>query len=122
MARYVVISFDDNEKAEHFIAGIPQVDDIKVVALIAKPTLFCETRGIGCTTGRVKPWSRGKKWGWWICNGCYKPCPPQGDTEQEKEENLMRHTVSQGVNLLQDAANKVATVFDRGWGALGRDR
>jgi hypothetical protein len=136
MARYVVLEFDDNNAAEQFVAfhQMHERDEAvqallglalsKVVALIAKPTMFCT-----CTSVKKRGWVRGKKWGWYVCNQCGKPSRP------ETEEKLLRHVVSQARNLLTQplvdppvvAADNyppsdVASIWDEGWGAGSKGR
>jgi hypothetical protein len=94
MARYVLLSFDTDEKAERFLQymGVKDGDDIDT-ALAAlevfnyahvegeyqKPTKFCECPGLGRGNSNYKEWAKGKKWGWWI----HKPCglPNQGQAQ-----------------------------------------
>lgn len=83
MARLVVLRFDDNKAAEEFVkAGVDNKVFIadertnmlritgEVVGLFGQPTMFCD-----CTLrkGRVKGYSRGQRWGWWVCSACKKP-------------------------------------------------
>lgn len=110
MARYVVLSFPDNDDATAFVEG--KDHRAEVVGVYAQPTMFCESFG-GCSTGRVKPFTRGTKFGWWVCSGCRKPV-------KLSAEKLARHIISQGTNLLDVEGQEVAEVFDRGWGALGK--
>lgn len=95
MARYVVLSFEDDNEAEEFVKDAMQLDDhptfsmavtaidpggnyekafdFKVEAMMQKPTKFCGTPG-GCREGkRVVGFQRGKNHGWWICSVCGKP-------------------------------------------------
>lgn len=124
MARYVVLSFDDNEDAEIFIDHIREaVESAEVLGLFAQPTQFCPASGSGgCSKGkRVRGWSRGKKYGWWVCSGCHKP------SNFVKTGLMYRHVIQQAVNLfpgiisqatnLLDPEDKPASVHDEGWGA-----
>lgn len=113
MARYVVVSFDSNELADRFVEQGVQHGVIE--ALIAKPTLFCpNTNAGGCATGRrVKAFTRGKKWGWWVCLVCKKPVGL-------RPQKLMYQVISQARNLLPDAPSEVNSVWDAGWGTFGR--
>lgn len=99
MARYVVLAFDSNAQAETLVEdwwnslqtapmdedGKPRVrlltpvqeNDVEchVVGLLAKPTLFCNPedghlKSVG-KTGRG--FTRGMKYGWWVCAICKKP-------------------------------------------------
>ncbi len=99
MARYLVLSFDDNAQAETLVEDwwramqtLPKDEDDKVnvrlltpiqendvectiVGLVGKPTQFCDPsddhlKGRG-KTGRG--FTRGKKWGWWVCAICKRP-------------------------------------------------
>jgi hypothetical protein len=139
MARYIVLSFDKNEDADEFVkahqdnniftwpegsmGGVSNDHEVLdaggLIALIAKPTQF---HGPECPGSgrRVKGWARGTTFGWWVCEACKKPAPGTGTDHRELEESLMRQVVSQGVNLLEGAANEFASVFHKGWGALGR--
>lgn len=111
MARYVVLEFEFNEDADLFVGDMLH-DGEKVVGVYAKPTMFCATGG--CGKGRVKAFVRGSKWGWWVCDTCKKPA------RVSDEEKLMRHVVSQAVNLLPKTSGAVASVWTRGWGVLAR--
>jgi hypothetical protein len=91
MARYVILSFEDNEQAEAFctramsgpVAGVETyhvdpdrggtntVYDAEVVGLVAKPTKFCEGHTGGGKHGQS--YTKGSKWGWWVCITCAKP-------------------------------------------------
>jgi len=102
MARYVVLSFEDNADADSFLQhdNLEHVEGSwKVEGLFAKPTMFCESSGSGgCRTGkRFSSWFRGAKYGWWVCVGCGRP------TSLASDEQRMRACVGQGVNLLPDA-------------------
>lgn len=101
MARYVVLSFEDNTKAETFISDKlvlgPDLQDLfagtllgeaKVEAIFAKPTKFCE-----CTKKR-KGWFRGKKYGWWVCSNCGLPTANGGDLTR------LQAIIGQGKDLL----------------------
>jgi hypothetical protein len=137
MARYLLLSFNDNEEAEA-IAKLLVNDrtavinegsiECEVVGLFAKPTQFCvNTQSGGCTQGkRYRSFVRGTKYGWWVCAVCKKPAGlPHG-----KEP---RHVVGQGTNLLptlltdneidipESVSQGIASVFDRGWGQLNRE-
>lgn len=69
MAKYVVIEFDNDEDADYEIEHF-NTSDARIVGLYKKPTIFCEH-----TDARKPPkgWTRGKKYGWWICTECGKP-------------------------------------------------
>jgi hypothetical protein len=92
MARYVLLAFDDDQEAIRFaeaaqseqgITWIPARDhtgdaeldtflglDAIVRGMWKKPTMFCD-----CTDKRKPPhgWTRGQKWGWWVCTKCSRP-------------------------------------------------
>jgi hypothetical protein len=108
----VVLSFDDNEAAEHFVTDPFLHFGGDVEGLFAKPTQFCGSGG--CSTGRVKAFVRGKKFGWWVCSNCKKP------TGVGTPSQMMRHVISQAVDLAPEAIQAPASVWTRGWGALGR--
>jgi hypothetical protein len=138
VARYVVLSFEDNAQADCLIEDMLEYPDGRIltpvqendveadlVGLFAKPTVFHDDTCPG-SGKRVRPWARGTKFGWWVCAICKRPAPGQGKDHREEELNLARHVISQGTNLLPPEvpfvpAQAPATVFDDGWGALGRD-
>jgi hypothetical protein len=79
MAKYVTLSFEDDEEAKEFIQRF--TDDVEersrqlrvgtyaaVVAMYKKPTRFCD-----CDVTR--PFTRGSKYGWWVhaIRGCMSP-------------------------------------------------
>jgi hypothetical protein len=94
MAVRVVVEFESDDDAKRFVKGMMN-DDIVitenvlasdgqyslaynvvkaiVTAAYKKPTKFCEPddghRGRKRTTG----WTRGRKYGWWVCGVCGKP-------------------------------------------------
>jgi hypothetical protein len=73
MAHYVVLSFEDDDDAKAFAQHElfePGDQPWDVVALIRKPTKFCEGHPKG---RRALGFTRGQRWGWWVCDGCKKP-------------------------------------------------
>lgn len=96
MARYVVLSVDNNDKVDRLLGIIPQGVGIEVEGVFAKPTIFCPGSGKGgCSQGkRYHSWVQGQKYGWWVCAVCHKP---SGVVHPEKR---MRQVISQGTNLL----------------------
>ena len=87
MARVIILSFKDNDAAEHFARQVLEGQDngmcsvlpsegVKIEALIARPTAKC--RGPHRVPGKQKSergWSRTKRFGWWVCSVCNK-CSP----------------------------------------------
>ena len=69
MARYVVLSFEDNDDAEHLIQQYKDHPTIHPVGMFARPTNFCEELEHWDYPTRSK---RGVKFGWWICPQCHK--------------------------------------------------
>lgn len=97
MARLVVLSFDNDDQAQTLVEdwwealqstpaneeGKVRVDlltpiqennvQCQIVGVYKKPTLFCNPndghRGRKTSGG----WTKGKKWGWWVCGTCHKP-------------------------------------------------
>ena len=114
MARYVVLSFEDNEEADMFVASTiaflpasnasddPEIArTVEVVGLYAQPTQFCDLPHTKAewkeyeSKHAKQAWTRGAKYGWIICVICHKPSgkhlPPDG---------LARVIISRAVNLL----------------------
>lgn len=80
--RYVVLAIEDNdiaqqlcdEVAESSSKGMPFVPQgASVIGMFAVPTKYCDPsdghRGKKTEAG----WTRGKKYGWWVCGACKKP-------------------------------------------------
>lgn len=91
MAVYVVLGFDDEREAKRFVhtslygtvAGIPRDNahddpedypDAKVYGVYKKPTKYCDTSDGHRGGGKLAAaWTRGIKYGWWVCSKCGKP-------------------------------------------------
>lgn len=128
MARAVVLVFDDNAAAEKLAKDWNNLGDYfdgwsepnsEVVGLFAVPTQFCPNSGSGgCSTNkRVRAWSRGKKFGWWVCSICKKPSGFVPPDKRDRPE-LWRRVISQGVNLLFPPEDQhIESPHDEGWGA-----
>ena len=110
MARYLLLSISDNETAENIAEYLSngtdvvylQPSEVKLLGMYAQPTMFCNN----CSSGRrVRSYTRGKKYGWWVCTVCKKP-------SNVGEIKTARAVVSQGVNLLLDMSSEVVTDFD----------
>jgi hypothetical protein len=115
--RYVVLKFDDNEAAERFVAAPVVLEgEVEVMALFAGPTQFCTCTG---SKGRIHAWTLGQKYGWWVCKQCKKPAEATAGPYQQ-----MRFVISQGRNLLDEflmgLPQAKASVWEKGWGVLGR--
>ena len=113
--RYVVLKFDDNDDAEAFVqlALRDPIKEYEAMGLFAGPTQFCTCTG---GRGRIHSWTRGQRFGWWVCKSCKKPSEATGGPLQQ-----MRAVVSQSRNLLvADEEQAPATVMMEGWGAQGR--
>lgn len=87
MARHIVISFEDNDEAEEFMAALKvegatffqdkeqhfkHIDPSKVavIGVFAKPTKFCQ-----CPYTEDMKTVRSKNYGWYVHVGCNKPIP-----------------------------------------------
>lgn len=79
MAVYVLLSFDKDQDAKDFVKKMIDniepvvVDQAEVRGVWQKPTMFCKSgdghRGKKTEAG----WTRGRKYGWWVCGKCGKP-------------------------------------------------
>jgi len=70
MARFILLSCEDNEEAERFVHEYQAFSDggtITVVGLFGKPTNFCECPESYGLNARSK---RGAKFGWNVCVTC----------------------------------------------------
>jgi len=78
MSVYVLLAFDDDEDAKKLVEtavtlkgstmGNPEVPVIPytIRAVYKKPVKFCDC-------DRPPGWTRGKRFGWWVCSKCGKP-------------------------------------------------
>jgi len=93
MARYVLLAFDDDTKADEFVQACQETGVVAAVsnedaslkhfaptvrAVYQKPTMFCTCVGGG---KQGKGFTRGKKHGWWVHSGCGKPTKAWADGE-----------------------------------------
>lgn len=70
MARYLLVSVDDNDRADVLRGRLDSVSGVKVVGLFGKPTNFCDGT---CQAGDLNAKSlTGRKFGWRICPICKK--------------------------------------------------
>lgn len=78
MAMYVLLSFDDDDDAKAFVedqlAGHSFRTEV-VEGIYKKPTQFCDRTDTIHGSHRVIGWTKGQKWGWWVCAICKKPSP-----------------------------------------------
>lgn len=82
MAKYVILAFDSDDEADKFVEetqaqrAVWTGDDVHNVTELScdvrgvfrKPTKFCS-----CTSVKSRGFSRGAKYGWWVCSQCKKP-------------------------------------------------
>lgn len=66
MAVYVLLAFDDDQVAKDFVLETYIMGEITVRAVYKKPVQFCKCN-------RTSGWTRGKRFGWWVCADCGKP-------------------------------------------------
>lgn len=80
--RYVVLSIEDNDTAESFAndlltastRGMPFVpQEADVIGMFAVPTQYCDPTDGHRGKKTQAAWTRGKKYGWWVCGACKKP-------------------------------------------------
>lgn len=66
MPKYVVLQMADDDEPEVTVGQ-------EVVGVFKKPSIFCDNSD-GHRGGKTDSgWSRGKKYGWWVCGRCKKP-------------------------------------------------
>lgn len=101
MARFVVISVEDNEVAEELVrdwrdGGLDP--GIEVVGLFGKPTQFCNSNDGKHPARRALGFTHGRKFGWWVCAYCGKPKTLYGKNPQA--------VISQARNLLPEVEER----------------
>jgi hypothetical protein len=77
--RLVVLEVADDKYADWFVRDIEEqvgdgvLEGVKLVGVFQAPTKYCDPsdghRGKKTDAG----WTRGKKYGWWVCAACKKP-------------------------------------------------
>lgn len=83
MAKYVLLNFEDDDAADQFVKDCTDYPDAPILTPVQenevkafvrgvwkKPTKFCDCRGGGM---KNRGFTRGKKFGWWVCTKCKKP-------------------------------------------------
>jgi hypothetical protein len=76
MARFILLEFANDTEAEDFAGAVLSTKlesswkTMKLWGIFQKPTKFCE-----CVGGRktASGYTRGIKYGWWVCAKCKKP-------------------------------------------------
>jgi hypothetical protein len=87
VAKYLLLQFDDDEAADKVVEGIQRTggiavhydvelfdegnweyQDCDVRGVFKKPTKFCD-----CLNVKKRGFTRGQKYGWWVCDQCKKP-------------------------------------------------
>lgn len=83
MAKYVLVAFEDDARADEFVRRF--TEDVEenardtrsniyayVRGMWKKPTKFCECSisGVGI---KKRGFTRGRKYGWWVCSQCKRP-------------------------------------------------
>lgn len=73
MARYVLIEFDEDDKADALVRKIEGVesDTYRVAGMYQKPTSYCSCPDT--QEHKKHEVGRGKKFGWWVHLICRKP-------------------------------------------------
>jgi hypothetical protein len=76
--KYVVVEVADDLDYNALVVDDEAVPlnsprDVKVIGVFKVPTLYCDNsdghRGKKTEAG----WTRGRKYGWWVCGACKKP-------------------------------------------------
>lgn len=114
MAVYVLMSFDSDQHAKNWIKiqelyasrrralsdeeAPPDTDNYEVLAMYKRPTQFCDVMDGKHPGKRVSGFTKGKKYGWWVCASCHKPKKMYAD-------NLLTNS-SFGFNLLEKLPEK----------------
>lgn len=77
---FVLLSFNDDEVAKEFVRDQLAIEELdggegghKVEGIYKKPTLFCNIMDPIHGSRRITGFTKGQKWGWWVCAVCKKP-------------------------------------------------
>lgn len=98
----VVLEFSDESYAKDYVADwLGRSSKVQVIAVFKKPTLYCDPAdGHRNRKKTHQGWTRGKKYGWWVCSLCGKP------TEKWATGDLWPFSL--GFNLLPKSVSKWA--------------
>jgi hypothetical protein len=120
VAVYVMLAFDDDEQAKTLVEDMlrsPGADILTpsqennvhatVRAVYKRPTVFCDESD-GHKKGKTSAgFTRGRKYGWWVCAKCGKPTKAWAQGEK-----WFQHL---GVNLLPQQLLPEAERIPDGW-------
>lgn len=73
---YVLLAFDNDEAAKEYVRDLQSQDEegFQVAGMYKKPTIFCDPLdGNHKANRRVVGFTKGTRWGWWVCAICHKP-------------------------------------------------
>lgn len=79
MSKYVLLAFDSDTDADAYVEFVRNARAVQaswgtgtkpadVRGVYKKPTKFCSCHGI-----KKRGFTRGRKYGWWVCDQCKKP-------------------------------------------------
>jgi hypothetical protein len=128
VAKYLLLQCDNEEIADLIVKAIQEGNlgcyqenigesdppgwsqifgGLKLRALFKKPTKFCE-----CTNVKKRGFTRGQKYGWWVCDQCKRPT--QGWARLELAYQVF------GKNLLPPSEDAPEYRGDGNWGTWHR--
>lgn len=101
MALAVLVIFDDDNDALNFVEIVDEkksfmytMGDIKAPAIYKFPTMYhapFDTHGGKKTE---VGWTKGQKYGWWVCGTCRKPSQMYWDSVVHKESSFGKNIKS----------------------------
>ena len=100
MAICVVLKFEDDTIAAKFVQGhdLSTIVHSDVVAAYKFPTLICPADHANM---KKQAWSRGVKWGWWLCDECGRPS--RGQMEKFFEDGIDANEVLESYLMTLDS-------------------
>lgn len=98
MAEYMLLKFDTDGDAAWAMALEELRGHPEVVAIYRAPTVFCECATKEGSAIRRRGWTKGRKWGWWVCDIC-------GSMSKLAHLNIIRSEAF-GFNLLDSTIER----------------
>lgn len=113
MAKWVVLAFDDDKEADNFVNQILKANESQfegeqvlatlpvptfVEAVYKKPTRYCNCvndPSVKLSGRRVRGWTKGLKFGWYVCPKCRRPANYQGRIWETLFRNLLTNPLEQ---------------------------